>query len=133
MVNGDKEKAASYLSKSTGASKLNEAMGNLYIAQGQYDRAVSSFADAKTNSAAVAQIMAKDYNKAKNTLDAIATPDAYTSYLKAIVGARTNNASMVVSNLATAVKKDKALAEKAMNDVEFAKYVTSTDFLNALK
>ena len=77
--------------------------------------------------------MAKDYNKAKNTLNAIANPDAYTSYLKAIVGARTNNASMVVSNLATAVKKDKSFAEKALKDVEFSKYITSADFLNALK
>lgn len=133
LINGDKAKAETYLAKSTGASKLNEAMGNLFVAQGQYDRAVSSFADAKTNSAAVAQIMAKDYNKAKNTLNAIANPDAYTSYLKAVVGARTNNASMVVSNLADAVKKDKDLAEKALKDVEFSKYVTSADFLNALK
>ncbi len=133
LINGDKEKAETYLAKSTGANKLNEAMGNLFVAQGQYDRAVSSFADAKTNSAALAQIMAKDYNKAKNTLNDIANPDAYTSYLKAIVGARTNNASMVVSNLADAVKKDKELAEKALKDVEFSKYVTSADFLNALK
>ncbi len=29
---------------------LNEALGNLYIAQGQYDRAVNAFGDAKTNS-----------------------------------------------------------------------------------
>ena len=133
LINGDKAKAESYLSKSTGASKLNEAMGNLYVAQGQYDRAVSSFADAKTNSAAQAQILAKDYNKAKNTLNAIANPDAYTSYLKAIVGARTNNASMVISNLADAVKKDNTMAQKALKDVEFSKYVTSSDFLNILK
>ena len=133
LTNNDKEKAAAYLAKSTGANKLGEAMGNLFIAQGQYDRAVSSFGDTKSNSAALAQIMAKDYNKAKNTLNAITTPDAYTSYLKAIVGARTNNASMVVSNLATAVKKDSSLAEMALKDVEFSKYVTSADFLNALK
>jgi tetratricopeptide (TPR) repeat protein len=133
LINGDTKKAETYLAKSTGANKLNEAMGNLFIAQGQYDRAVSSFADAKTNSAAVAQIMAKDYNKAKNTLNAVANPDAYTSYLKAIVGARTNNASMVVSNLAAAVKKDNSFAEKALKDAEFAKFITNADFLNALK
>ena len=133
MLNGEKEKAEAYLAKSSGAEKLNEALGNLYIAQGQYDRAVSSFNDAKTNSAALAQIMSKDYNKAKSTLEAVTNPDAYTSYLKAVVGARTNNASMVVSNLATAVKKDKSFAEKALKDVEFSKYITSADFLNALK
>ncbi|MBQ4524572.1 MAG: hypothetical protein IJA00_00660, partial [Bacteroidaceae bacterium] len=60
-------------------------------------------------------------------------PDAYTSYLKAIVGARTNNASMVISNLADAVKKDNTMAQKALKDVEFSKYVTSSDFLNILK
>ena len=133
LLNGEKEKAEAYLAKGSGAENLNEALGNLYIAKGQYDRAVSSFNDAKTNSAALAQIMAKDYNKAKNTLEAIATPDAYTSYLKAIVGARTNNASMVASNLAKAVKADAAYAQKAVKDAEFAKYWTNSDFLNALK
>ena len=133
MLNGEKEKAEAYLAKSSGAEKLNEALGNLYIAQGQYDRAVSSFNDAKTNSAALAQIMSKDYNKAKSTLEAVTNPDAYTSYLKAVVGARTNNASMVVSNLAKAVKEDASLAQKAMKDAEFAKYLTNADFLNALK
>ena len=133
MLNGEKEKAEAYLAKSSGAEKLNEALGNLYIAQGQYDRAVSSFKEAKTNSAALAQIMSKDYNKAKSTLEAVTNPDAYTSYLKAVVGARTNNASMVVSNLAKAVKEDASLAQKAMKDAEFAKYLTNADFLNALK
>jgi hypothetical protein len=66
-------------------------------------------------------------------LNAVANPDAYTSYLKAIVGARTNNASMVVSNLAAAVKKDNSFAEKALKDAEFAKFITNADFLNALK
>jgi len=133
MLNGEKEKAEAYLAKSSGAEKLNEALGNLYIAQGQYDRAVSSFKEAKTNSAALAQIMSKDYNKAKSTLEAVTNPDAYTNYLKAVVGARTNNASMVVSNLAKAVKEDASLAQKAMKDAEFAKYLTNADFLNALK
>ena len=59
MLNGEKEKAEAYLAKSSGAEKLNEALGNLYIAQGQYDRAVSSFKEAKTNSAALAQIMSR--------------------------------------------------------------------------
>ena len=45
----------------------------------------------------MAQILAKDYNKAKNTLAAIDSPDAYTDYLMAVLGARTNNTSMAVS------------------------------------
>lgn len=133
LAKGDKAQAETYFSKGTGAKALSESLGNLYIAQGQYERAVNSFGDAKTNSAALAQILAKDYNKAKNTLDAVASPDGYTNYLLAVVGARTNNTSMVINNLAKAVKQDSSLAQKALTDLEFSKFVTNADFLNALK
>ena len=133
LAQGEKSKAETYFSKGSGAKTLNESLGNLYIAQGQYDRAVSSFGEAKTNSAALAQILAKDYNAAKNTLQAVSKPDGYTDYLMAIIGARTNNTSMVVSNLAKAVKKDSSLAKKALTDLEFSKFMTNADFLNALK
>ena len=122
MYKGNVANAENYLSKATGANTANEALGNLYIKQGQYDRAVNAFGDTKTNSAALAQILAKDYNKAKATLSAVQNPDAYTDYLMAIVGARTNNASLVKSSLENVAKKDAALAAKATTDREFAKY-----------
>ena len=114
--------AETYLSKATGADAANEALGNLYIKQGQYQRAVSAFGNAKTNSAAQAQILAKDYNKAKATLQAVENKDAMTDYLMAIVGARTNNESLVSSSLKSAIAKDASLAKTAANDREFAKY-----------
>lgn len=122
LAKGDKATAEACFGKASGAENLNEAMGNLYIAQGQYERAVNAFGDAKTNSAALAQILAKDYNKAKSTLSAVETPDAYTDYLMAIVGARTNNSTMVTNSLSSAVKKDAVLAKYAETDIEFAKY-----------
>lgn len=122
LVKGNVAAAETYLGKATGANAAGEALGNLYIKQGQYDRAVNSFGDAKTNSAAQAQILAKDYNKAKATLSAIKNPDAMTDYLMAIVGARTNNASLVSSSIKSAIAKDPSMAEKAANDREFAKY-----------
>lgn len=133
LLQGDKSAAESLLGKASGASELNEALGNLYVAQGQYERAINSFGSTKTNSAALAQILAKDYNKARTTLSDIANPDAYTDYLSAILGARTNNASMVINSLKQAVQKDPSLAKKAINDLEFTKYVTSSDFLNILR
>ena len=114
--------AETYLSKATGADAANEALGNLYIKQGQYQRAVSAFGNAKTNSAAQAQILAKDYNKAKATLQAVENKDAMPDYLMAIVGARTNNESLVSSSLKSAIAKDASLAKTAANDREFAKY-----------
>ena len=133
LAKGDKAAAESYLGKAAGAKGLNEALGNLYIAQGQYAKAVSAFGDTKSNSAALAQILAKDYNKANSTLAAVENPDAYTDYLKAVIGARTNNNTMVISSLKAAIAKDATLAKKAATDLEFAKYFTDTDFMSVIK
>ena len=133
LIKGDKAAAETYFGKAAGTKELGESMGNLYIAQGQYERAVNSFGDSKTNSAALAQILAKDYNKAKNTLANVERPDAYTDYLMAVLGARTNNSSMVTSSLKSAVAKDPSLAKKAATDLEFAKYFTNTDFMSIAK
>ena len=126
LAKGDKATAETYLSKASGVKQTNEALGNLYIAQGQYERAVNAFGDTKSNSAALAQILTKDYNKAKNTLSSIKNPDACTDYLMAVLGARTNNSSMVTSSLASAVKKDASLAKRAATDLEFSKYDISS-------
>ena len=133
MAKADKAAAEAYFGKAAGTKELGESMGNLYIAQGQYERAVNSFGDAKTNSAALAQILAKDYNKAKNTLAGVEKPDAYTDYLMAVLGARTNNSSMVTSSLKSAVAKEPALAKKAATDLEFSKFFTNADFMSIIK
>ena len=133
IAKGDKAAAESYLAKASGSKELNEALGNLYVAQGQYDRAVAAFGDTKTNSAALAQIMAKDYNKANATLAAVENPEAYTDYLNAVLAARTNNSDKVISNLSKAVAKNSTLAKKAASDLEFAKYFTNADFMSVIK
>ena len=133
LIKGDKAAAQTYLGKGAGSAALNEALGNYYIAAGQYEQAVTSFGDTKSNSAALAQILTKDYNSAKATLEGVKNPDAYTAYLSAILGARTNNAGMVISNLRTAVSKDASLAQKAAKDLEFAKYATNADFQSIVK
>ena len=125
LVKGNVAAAETYLGKATGANAANEALGHLYVKQGQYARAVAAYGDTKTNGAAQAQILAKDYNKAKATLSGIQNPDAMTHYLMAIVGARTNNASLVSSSIQKAIAADSALAEKAANDREFAKFASS--------
>ncbi len=81
-----------------------------------------AFADSKTNNAALAQILTKDYSSASNTLASVANPDAVTYYLTAVLGARTNNEQMALSNLKQAVRLDSSLAAKARTDLEFAKY-----------
>lgn len=123
----------SYLGAGAGAAGVNEAMGIQYIKKGQYAKAVEAFGSTKSNNAALAQLLTKDYSKAKSTLDAVATPDAQTSYLKAIIGARTNNKDLVVSGLKAAISADKSYAKKAINDLEFSKYVTDLSVAALLK
>lgn len=122
LLKGNVDAAETYLGKADGADKLGEALGILFIKQGQYPRACNAFGEAKTNAAAQAQILAKDYNKAMRTLDAVKNADAMTYYLKAVVGARTNNADIVKSNLKKAVSMDSEMKAMAENDIEFVKF-----------
>ena len=121
LVDGDFSSANQLLGSAAGAAGLGDALGVYYIQQGDYNAAVRAFGDSKSNNAALAQILTKDYTKAKQTLANVATPDATTYYLQAILGARTNNEKMATSNLRQAIKLDSSLAKKAKADLEFAK------------
>ena len=120
MNKGDIKSAETYMGKASGANNFNEIMGNLNIAKGAYQQAASNFNGVNTNSAALAQILNKDYASAKTTLNNVKNADAYTAYLKAIVAARTNDAAGVNSNLKEAVSKDASLKAYAAKDLEFA-------------
>ena len=125
LIEGNVADAENYLVRGTDSEANVAALGNLFIAQGQYERAASTLSDTKSNAAALAQIMAEQYTAARNTLDAVEDADGYTYYLKAIVGARTNNAAAVAENLVKAVKLDASLAERAKKDMEFKKFASA--------
>ncbi|MGL5895299.1 MAG: hypothetical protein ACRCZM_11925 [Bacteroidales bacterium] len=133
MVNGDLATAEQCFGKAAGAEGLNDALGILYTHKGDYSAAVRSFGESKTIHAAVAQILSKDYNKAKTTLSAIEKPCAGTYYLMAVVGARTNNESMVINNVREAVKANASMAKLAATDLEFAKFFGNSEFNNIVK
>ena len=132
LLDGDVASAETFMAKGSNAKAGDEALGNLYIAQGQYSRAASLLKEA-TNSTALAQLLNKDYSQAKKTLAAIKTPDADTHYLTAVLGARTDNASLIYDGLKNAIKLDPSMAAKAAKDLEFVKYLTDSSFLNIVK
>ena len=129
LKEGDIASAESYLAKGSGSDTFKEVMGNLNIAKGNYTQAASDLAGVTSNSAALAQILAKDYVAAKNTLANIKNGDGITSYLQAILAARTGDAATVTSALANAIKLDPTLAERAANDYEFIKYASAVKSL----
>ena len=133
LTKGDQAKAQQLFGSASGVAELSEALGVLYLEQGEWAKAANSFGSVKSNNAALAQILTKDYSKASQTLNAVPRPDATTSYLKAIVAARTNDANGVINNLKAAIAADKSLAKEAAIDLEFAKYATNSDFASLVK
>ena len=122
MKSGDVAKAETYMGQASGSDTFNEVLGNLNIAKGNYTQAQQNLAKTNTNSAALAQILNKDYSAAQKTLAAINTPDAITCYLKAVLAARTSDTGALKSNLKAALTEDSSLKTHAANDLEFAKY-----------
>ena len=122
LVNDDFRAANQAFGKAGGVPELGPALGVYYLQQGDVNAAVKAFGNDKSNNAALAQILSKDYSKAKSTLAAIQTPDATTYYLMAVLGARTNNDQMVTSNLRQAIKLDNKLAKQAAKDLEFSRF-----------
>ena len=121
LAEGKVSDAEALIARGTGASSYSEVLGNLNLAKGNYAAAAANLAGVNSNSAALAQILNKDYAAAAKTLAAVVNADAYTSYLKAILGARQGDASAVVSGLQSAIQQNPALAQRAARDLEFAK------------
>lgn len=122
MTRGNWSAANTILGTSTAANGIEGALGTYYLKTGDNAAAAKAFGDMVSNNSALAQILTNNYSKATSILNQIANPDATTYYLKAIVGARTNNESMVSTNLRQAIGLDNSLAALALNDLEFANF-----------
>ena len=121
LANGNIEAAQNYIAKATGANGLDEVIGNLHLAQGNYAQAEQDFEKVYSNSAALAQILNKNYASAAVTLKYIKNPDATTDYLKAILSARMGNVTDAAEALRAAVAKDPSYAKYAATDLELVK------------
>ena len=134
MADGDLEKAEEYLGKAAGTKgNLNAALGTLYTQKGDYAAAKKAYGNNATNNAAVQQILDEDYAGAARTLANVKEPNATTAYLKAVVGARTNDKAAVIENLKSAVAQDVALKTRAASDIEFAKFAEDAEFQAIVK
>ena len=120
LKNGNIQEAEAYIAKAAEANGINQALGNLSIAKGNYAQAEQYFKDSYNNSAALAQILNKNYAAAKATLNNIKNADGLTSYLHAITSARQGNKYATQSYLKEALQKDSSLSNYAAEDLEFA-------------
>lgn len=120
LATGNMAEAEAAIAKGATSETTTYAQGVLSLAKGNYAQAQQLFGDKKTNSAALAQLLAKDYDAAAKTLDKVENADAITDYLHAIVAARRGNKFAASSYLKEALQKDPSLKAYADNDLELA-------------
>ncbi len=118
LKSGDVKTAEQLIASATGANGLEEVLGNLHLAQGNYAQAEQDFAETYSNSAALAQILNKNYASAAVTLKYVKNPDAVTEYLKSVLSARMGNSSDAAEALKSALAKDPSLSRYAEHDLE---------------
>ena len=118
LINGNVQDAERAISKGANSENVKAALGALNIAKGNYAQAENDFGKTASNTAALAQILNKNYAAAAKTLDKVENPNAMTDYLHAIAAARRGNKFAAASYLKEALQKDASLKEYADNDLE---------------
>lgn len=117
LTHGRVAQAEQNLANATEANGFNEILGALNIARGNYANATEELFN-NNNSAALAQLLNKNYMAAEQTLNAIQQGDAMTSYLKAILYARQGKRDAAQQALQQALQQDATLRTYAENDLE---------------
>ena len=118
LLKGDVATAENYIAKATGANDLNNVLGALNIAKGNYAEACKNMENSFSNTAGLAEILNKNYATADVILAGVKNKDAITSYLQAILCARQGNPDRAANYLRTALQLDPSLAAYAANDLE---------------
>ncbi len=134
LLSGNVEAARNYFMGALGAdSKVAYNLGMIQIKEGAYADAVKNIGNVKDFNAALAALMNGSTNDALAIIDAIPSKSAMDYYLKAVIGARTSNNELLISNLKTAISKESSLAGKAKTDLEFYKFFETPEFAGLVK
>nr|WP_288210139.1 tetratricopeptide repeat protein [uncultured Dysgonomonas sp.] len=133
LADNDISKAEQLIGSASKANTASEALGLIYLKKGDYSKAVQAFGSTKSNNAALAQLLTKNYSQAEQTLNGVSNKNATTSYLKALVAARTNDATGVASALNDAFRADPSLKQRAASDIEFSKFAGNAVVSSLLK
>ncbi len=136
--------AKNYYQSSMSAMSSAEVTFNIAVIDekmAQYPDAAEKFNAVRNQTGALynaglCKLLMGDLAGAKTDLESATRVDpnfALTYYVLAIVGARSSDTNLLVSNLKKAVSLDSKLADKAYKDLEFLKYKDNAEFKAALK
>lgn len=135
MAKGDLAKAAElYKSMASATAESKFGLGVIAITEGKYDEAVNLLGTEPCFNLALAQLLKKDTNRAKATLDAMKEScNGRAPYLKAVVGARLDDRTYMLNGLREAVGINAAWKAYAKTDLELAKYWNDDTFKSAVQ
>jgi len=129
---GDYKKAKENFTKAGNAGvNVDYNQGVAAVRAGDYSLAISKLGAGYNK--ALALILNKNYPAATAELDAIQNLDAAGHYLKAIIGARTDNRDMMTTGLTRSVALDAAMRDMAKSDAEFIKHQNQDYFKVAIR
>jgi tetratricopeptide (TPR) repeat protein/outer membrane protein OmpA-like peptidoglycan-associated protein len=135
MSQGDRATAKKMLSQVKDKSvevSYNNAV--IMILEGKYSNAITACGSEASFNKALAAVLNGSLDEASKTLAASKDKESADGYyLKAIIAARSNaGVDAVVSNLKSAISKDKKYKEKASKDREFIKFMNDGSFTAAV-
>ena len=134
LAKGNIEQAEVHFGNAAGAGPaLDNNLGIIAIKKGLYGEAERYFGNSTSNNAALAKILNGKFDAALSTLNANTEEDALKYYLKAIVGARTNDTELIFSSLRKSVQLDGTFKKKAATDMEFGKYFADATFKSIIQ
>jgi tetratricopeptide (TPR) repeat protein len=136
MAKGDLVKAGeSYKSMAVATPESKFGQGVIAITEGKYDEAVNLLGTEPCFNLALAQLLKKDVNKAKATLDSMKEmcKCGSPSYLKAVVGARLDDRNYMLNGLREAVGFKADWKAYAKTDLELAKFWNDDTFKSAVQ
>lgn len=111
--------------------------GMIALKKGDYAGAVASFnkSGRKDFNFALAQLLNGNASGAKTIIDNMKPEELQWNhyYLRAIIGARTNNAELLTTNLTRAVQLKADVRQMAKDDVEFIKFFSNPAFEGAIR
>jgi len=136
LVKGDLPKAEEYFNSMTTATPESKwGLGVIAITKGEYDKAVNYLGTEPSYNLALAQYLKGDVPKAKATLDSMKDlgKTGKPSYLKAVIGARTDDKNYMLTNLREAVGFNADWKAYAKTDIEFAKFFNDDTFKSTIQ
>jgi hypothetical protein len=135
LVKGDLVKAEELFNSMTAQTPESKwGLGVIAITKGEYDKAVNLFGTEPCFNLALAQLLKGDLNRAKATLDSMKEScQGRAPYLKAVIGARTDDKNAVLTGLREAAAIDPAWKAAAKTDMEFAKFFADDAFKSVVQ